>query len=169
MSDQDPSEIRKRRICADCVGEPFLIAEIEKHGEIFVCFYCQSEGKTFSVEEMADRVETAFEEHFVRTPTDPSSFEYAMIKEGDLDWERHGDRVTDVIESLADIARRPATDIQHVLEDRHADYEMAKMGEECPFDAASCYEERSVNTGEFEADWQELERALKTETRFFNR
>jgi hypothetical protein len=49
-------------------GEALLRSDIEKHGCSGVCFYCGADGKTFSIGEMASRVETAFDKHFYRTP-----------------------------------------------------------------------------------------------------
>jgi len=82
-------------------GEPFLRAQIEQTGENRTCFYCGSEGDTVSIEWVADQIEAAFEQHFYLTSTDPSPFEYAMMKEGDYEWDRDGDPVAEVIGSSA--------------------------------------------------------------------
>lgn len=158
-----------KRLCSACVGESFLQAEIDAHGEDAICSYCGSVGKTFSIEEMADRVETAFEHHFRRTADQPSGFEYAMMKEGDYDWDREGDRTTDMIGGTAEIDEEPAEDIRAFLEDRHWDMEMAQMGEEGPFDADTQYVQASPNDVELKAEWLDFERKIKMEARFFNR
>lgn len=116
---------------------------------------------------MADEIEIAFEEHFYRTPTDPSDYDYAMMKE--RDWYRDGDPVADVIVESAGIGPEPAKDIRSVLAKRHFDWELAKMGEENPFDESAHYAEKGADDAESQADWLSFERSLKTQTRYFNR
>ena len=117
-----------RRLCSECVREAFLRAEVEKRGQSGVCFYCGGEGRIFSLGEMADEIERAFEEHFYRTPMEPSPYDYAMMEV--RDWYRDGDLVADVIAESAGITPEPAEDIRKVLAKRHFDWELAKMGEE---------------------------------------
>ena len=71
-----------------CVGEAFLKADMQKNGRDDACSDSgESKGKTFSIAEIADRIDHAIDQHFYLTSTEPSgSVEYAMIKEGDLDW-----------------------------------------------------------------------------------
>ncbi len=78
-ADDDDSEIEQRRLCADCIGEAFLRSEIEQVGERGSRHYCGEEGLTASIGEIADYIDTAFEQHFQRTATEPTSLEYAMI------------------------------------------------------------------------------------------
>jgi hypothetical protein len=151
------------------VGDAFLRAEIEKHGHDGVCFYCGGDGKTFSIGEMADRTEVAFDQHFYRTPDEPSGMEYAMMKEGDYVWERKGDSVADVIQDFAQVETRPAEDIQSALEQRHFDMELAKMGEEQAFAEDTRYAKGDVDDAESYAGWRQFERRLKTEARYFSR
>ncbi len=168
MNDEE-SDPQSRRLCSECVGESFLKAEIEAHGENAVCSYCGTDGQTFSIEELADRVETAFEHHFRLSANEPSGFELAIMKEDGRGFERDGDRVTDVIGDTAEIDEEPAEDIRAVLEDRHWDMEMAQMGEEGPFDADAHYVQVSPKDVELNAEWLDFERQIKMEARFFNR
>jgi len=92
---EDPTE---KIICCRCVGEDFLKQEISKRGESGTCSYCKDVDSCISIVEIADRVEIAFEEHYYRTSTEPSDFEYTMIKESDYVWGREGDNVVDAIE-----------------------------------------------------------------------
>jgi len=59
--------LAERRICSDCVGEEFLRARIVNLGDQAKCFYCGKVGKTFSVDDMADEIQAAFDEHFYQT------------------------------------------------------------------------------------------------------
>jgi hypothetical protein len=123
------SDSSSRRLCLNCVGEPFLRGEIEAAGQEAQCYYCGIEGKTFTISQLADRVETAFAEHFERTPDQPEhSYESGS-------WYRDGEPVIDAIAGAAEIDDVPAGDIAEVLEDRNYDHELAKDGEESPFDS----------------------------------
>ena len=164
----DDTEVKDRRLCSGCIGETFLRAEIEKEGESGTCHYCGKSGVTTSIDEMADRIETAFEQHYQRTATEPSPMEYAMIEEGDYDWCRQGEPVVYAIGSAAEIDEAPAEDIRRVLEDRHGDFERDQMGDEGPFDEESQYVEKEADDIELQEDWRYFENSLKTEARFFN-
>jgi hypothetical protein len=164
----DDTEPEDRRLCSRCIGDAFLRTEIEKEGEPGTCSYCNEPGCTISIGDVADRIDTVFEEHFQRTATEPSSMEYTMMKEGDYDWEREGDPVVYVIASAAGIDEEPAEDIRHVLEDRHGDMELAQIGEEGPYDEEAHYVETEVDDTEFRENWHHFETSLKTEARFFS-
>ena len=56
MSDVD--ELKSKRICSECVGEKYLSDLIDKQGSHAQCHYCGGTGQTFTIEDMADRVET---------------------------------------------------------------------------------------------------------------
>ena len=158
-----------RLLCSECVGEAYLRSEIQRTGRDGVCFYCRTEGKTFSLGEMADHIESALDQHFYRTATEPNGLEWLMIKEGDLDWERKGESIVDVIQSNAKIEVNIAEEIQRVLHDRHYDFELAQMVEEQPFEEDAHYDRREVDDTESQASWFNFERGLKTEARFFSR
>ena len=91
-----------------------------------------------------------------------------MMKEGDYDWERQGDRVVDLIGQYAEVEPQPAEDIQNVLSSRNFDKELAEMGEEQPFDDDAHYDKSGVDDAESQAGWLRFEQVLKTEGRFFS-
>ena len=157
-------------ICADCVGEPFLSEKIRAEGVPGLCAYCEGDdAPVFTVEKIADEVEIAFEEHFRRTPTEPSDFEYAMIKEGDLVWYRDGQPVASVIAEYTQIDGQGAEDIRSVLFDRHYDRERYEMSEEGPFDKDAHYAEAGVDDDDDLSSWHHFEVSLKTQARYFSR
>ena len=158
----------EKHLCAACVGEDFLRAKINEKGRDATCTYCGRGGRTFSLSEMADEIDIALQEHFHRTPTEPSGLEYLAIKEGDLEWDRQGDPIADVIGSYAQITEEAAQDIRRELQMSHYDRESAEMGEEGPYDRDAHYHEREVDSSESCMGWQEFERRLKTEVRFFS-
>lgn len=164
-------ELKEKAICSECVGEEYLSAEINCHGSESVCDYCGESRKSYSLEEMAGRIERAFDEHYMRTRTDPDSFEWAMLKDREIDysWEREGEKTIYAIMSAADISEEAASDIQAILADEHSDIEMAQMGEETPFADDAHYEEIMPGDEEWQEDWRYFERTIKSEARFFNR
>ncbi len=118
---------------------------------------------------MTDVVEIAFHEHFYRTSQHPSDYEYLATEEGDRDWERSGEPVTDVISSAAEIDYDPAEDIRIVLEERHSDIERDRMGLEGQFDLDAHYAENDPDDAELQIEWRYFEETLKTEARYFSR
>ncbi|MBZ9766716.1 RES family NAD+ phosphorylase [Mesorhizobium sp. CA6] len=123
------------------------------------------------MEEFANRIEAAFEDHYTLTARDPDGFEYAMMrdKEIDYDWERKGERSIYAIMNAAEISEDAAGDIQDILENRHSDLESAQMGEETSFSSEAHYEETSPGDREWQKAWYEFERNLKSTARFFSR
>lgn len=165
--EDDLDELKERRICAVCVGDEYLRKEILSGGEDHDCDYCEDSGKTISIEELADRIEGAFEEHYVRTPTEPSGFEYAMAKEGD-GWDRHGEQAEWAIGEAASLDEAPSRHVRSILGDRHSDMEAAQMGEETEFDEDSHYERKDINDYEFQEAWRFFEASVQGDTRHFN-
>jgi hypothetical protein len=164
----DADEVEQNLICSHCIGESFLKSEVDRTGTEAECFYCEQTAKTFSIRELADYVDTAFEQHYLRTSTEPDGLEYLAVKEGGW-WDRHGEPVSSVIGEAAKIDEDPAEHVRLVLEERHFDMDDARAGEENPFDEEAHYEESSVHDWEMQADWTRFQESLKTESRFFSR
>jgi hypothetical protein len=166
------SDDETNRVCPNCVGEDFMSALIEKSGTVAVCDYCgEGEERTFSVLELADEIESAFERHYERTSPEPDDFQAAMWrdKELDYDWERDGESVLWAIVSAANVSEQIAQDVLEILEERHAVAGSDYIGEEQEFDSDSYYEEKGADDYEFRAEWNWVERSIKQRTRFFNR
>jgi hypothetical protein len=160
---------KEQRMCSECVEDEFLRAQIERDGHDGTCFYCEQDGKTFSINQMADLVDAALSEFYYRTTTEPP--DHAHDLEGV--WRRKGQPVTDVISDFIGYAaaeNTAAEDIRRVLAERH-DMEQSQIDlEEGPFDHETHYAQKdSVDAWDFEGDWRRFERSLKTETRYFNR
>lgn len=124
--------------------------------------------KTFSMVQMADEIEVALQQHFCLTPTEPSDYEYAMMREGLGDWEREGDEVAEVIGWCAEIEPERSEDIRTILEERHYDRERDKMSEEGPFDPESRYALKGVDDSELQAGWRHFEDTIKAHARYFS-
>ncbi|WP_428244003.1 RES domain-containing protein [Gynuella sp.] len=171
MQSYEAEEVDNQNICSQCIGESFLKNLVEKSRQKGRCSYCAEEGFTISLEDMANHIEQAFEKHYIRTSTEPDSFEYAMMRDEDFNysWERQGDSTIDVIGAAADIPYEAAEDIQKILENRHSDFDSAAMGEECEFDSDAHYIESMPDSGEWYIKWQQFEKTVKYEARFFSR
>lgn len=158
-------------ICARCVGEIFLNREIARTGTVHACSYCETTGPAIAAEDLADWVEGAFETHYVRTSSEPDSLQRMMMsdRESTYDFERDGDPVLWAVAGAAEVSEAIAEALLEILGDRHSDFDSAAMGEECEFEGDSYYARRGPNDIELQLEWKELERSLKSETRFFNK
>jgi hypothetical protein len=164
-------QLKERKLCFQCVGDSFLKTEIEAKGTRAECSYCKKTRRCYSIGAMAERVETAFDQHYTRTDDQPDSYQSMLLsdKESDYEWERGGEEVVYAIMNAADIPENAAGDIQKILEDKFSDFEADKIGEETEFASDSYYEEKGTGDGRWQDEWQEFERSLKTEARFFSR
>lgn len=169
--DVDVDKLKGRKLCFNCVGESFLRDEIHNQGARAICSYCGKSTESYSIEQMSERIETVFEQHYIRTSDQPSALQYSMLtdKESNYDWERDGEPVVDAIMNAADIPQKAASDIQRILEDKFFDFESATMSEETDFSSDSFYEESDTNDERWQNEWRDFEHYLKTEARFFSR
>jgi hypothetical protein len=156
-------------LCLDCVGEDYLKGQIAAYGKRRKCSYCGAVRRTFSIQEMADHVDRAFEQHYQRTPDHPSGLEDMLHKnkESTYEWERDGEPIVYAIMNAAAIPKAAAADIQSVLDDRHGPY--SDYGMEIEFSSGSHYQEKDADNSSWLLAWREFESSLKTEARFFSR
>lgn len=159
-----------KRVCVACIGEDFLQKQIgdETAGE---CSYCDEiNSPCIDVEQLALRVEEAFEGHYERTADEPTAFEYAMQRdrEIDYDWEREGDPVLDVIADVVGCEESIASDILEILNEKHDQYDPSDSYDEGEFAFDSYYRRKKVSSGDWDELWSRLEHALKHESRLFN-
>lgn len=167
MDEQDDEQW----ICHQCVEEPFLSSKIASTGEIAVCSYCENEGRCWTIEQLADRIEQAFTEHYVRTSTEPDDWQQSLLRdrESDYEWDRNGEPVREAIEGAARVPDEAVSHVLEVLGERHYDFDTAAMGDECEFDADSHYEQKDSSDATWQYEWRYFERTLKTEARYFSR
>jgi hypothetical protein len=152
-------EERERRVCSVCVTEPFLSGQIEIDGARAICSYCEDESKTFSVDQVADSVGTILADFYLQRFFDP---DIAPVE---------GQPLQQIIGELAGVPDGAfAEDIRRVLADRYAAEWGEASAEDNPFGPDVRYVRRSLAvTWDFESDWIDFERSLKTETRYFNK
>jgi hypothetical protein len=171
MYSDDIDELKAKYICCQCIGEEYLFAEVERDGTVAQCSYCGETDKGITVEELADRIESAFEDHYTRTADQPNSWQQSLLsdRESSYDWDRDGVPIVEAIEGAAEISSEAAEDVQAILNDRHDDIEAAKGGEETEFSSETYYEEKGASTFAWQEEWRTFEQSLKTEARFFSR
>ena len=163
--------LKAKRICFTCVGERYLSDEIRTKGKRAKCCYCKKTRRSYGVGEFTERVETAFQQHYVRTSDQPNDWEHMLLRdrESSYEWYRHGEPVIDAIMNAAEIPQTAAEDIQKILADEHEDFDLAAMGEETEFADDSYYEEKGATDQTWQEEWRAFENSLKTEARFFSR
>ncbi|VWM20535.1 hypothetical protein BLA6992_07444 [Burkholderia lata] len=159
-----------KRICHECIGEQYLSNEINAADDIDLCSYCGETAASTTVGILADRIETAFKDHFIRTSEAPSEMEERWManKDSSYVWMRDGCPVIDVIANEAQIPKATANDVLAILEGRHAGFEKEHMGEESEFASTSCYEARGADDRAWQAEWLAFASSLKSEARFFS-
>jgi hypothetical protein len=166
----DVDELKAKQLCFQCTKEEYLHNEIKTQGKRSKCDYCGKTRRCYSLEELAERIEQAFEDHYERTSDQPDSYEEMMLRdrESNYVWYREGEQTVDAIMNAAEIPEPAAEDLQAILDARHSDREAAEMGEETEFSEDAHYEEKGVDHSEWEHEWHRFEESLKTEARFFN-
>jgi hypothetical protein len=152
----ESADIEQRRVCHQCVSEGFLSAEIRKSGVEETCHYCKDHTKTWAIGKLADCIGHAFKQH------------YDLVQEGDYDGKQPGEQTVDAIAGAAEVEVDIAEDITAVLSDRHFDEEAHRMGEYSQFAEDAHYTRRSPDDIEYQIQWDEFERSIKTEARFFS-
>ncbi len=159
----------EKYICYDCVGENYLKHIIKNNGLEMKCSYCgNDEFECFSLIDFADKIETAFEQHYIQSPENPpENWSFYQLKNSG--WENNGTPVIDAIMDAAEIEEEIAADVQEILADRHYDHSAAEMGENSEFESGSSYEIRDHDDFEWQMQWENFEHTLKTSTRFFNK
>lgn len=171
MYRREVDNLKAKRLCHVCVGEAYLSNEIGSQGKRAKCAYCGIMRRCYRLGDVAERVQLAFEQHYIRTSDQPTSWQYALMsdRESSYDWSRDGEPVTDAIASAAEIPQNAAEDIQRILEAEHEDFDSAAMGEETEFSGDTHYEEKGTSDRVWQEEWRNFESALKTEARFFSR
>lgn len=147
LTNDEIERLTRRKLCFHCVGEAFLSEEISTRGKKAKCSYCKRTARCYSIGDMAERIETVFDQHYTRTPNQPDYMQSAMLsdKESSYEWERAGEETVDAIMNAADIPGKAAQDIQSILEEQFSDFDSATMGEETEFSSECYYEEKGTN------------------------
>lgn len=167
----DAAEVEENLICNDCVGEQYLSAEIRKSGKELTCSYCEETGPCIAIGDLAEHVESAVGEHYQLTSDQPDFWEEMLMRdpEESYHWDREGQDVEELIQEIADVSEDIAKDIQLILDERTGPYDSSDMHEEGPFSDTAKYDLRGPDSSYWDEGWKRFSKAIRTETRFFNR
>ncbi len=168
-SGQHSDAIESQLVCSSCVGEKHLQHEMEITGADATCHYCGEPGKCWTVEQLTDRVDKAFEQHYEQTAANPEGVEATMANdpESSYEWERSGQQSADAIAEAAGVSEEIAEDVREVLSDRHFDRSSAEVGDEQAFDADTHYAKKEITGAPYQEDWNQFERTVREESRYF--
>ncbi|GAA0432594.1 hypothetical protein ACFOY5_21000 [Massilia aurea] len=171
MNSDDIDELRQMRICYVCVDEAYLSKEIQNDGDPVQCSYCNEIVNTYSIGDVAECIETAFEQHFYLTNPNPDDVQQMLMadRESRYEFYRDGLATADAIENAGGFPSDAARVIQEILAEKHSSRESDEMGEETPFSPEAHYSEVDTNTRAWREVWRQFEQSLRTEGRFFNR
>lgn len=164
-------DIEEKKICYDCIGELFLKAEIEKEGSLMTCSYCgNDELESYTLLHLADRVHTAFEQHYdCQSEYHPDNWSLERIKEDGPDWEPTGMPVVEAIMEAAKVEENVAIDLQELLAETHFSMSSAEIGESSDYDSNLNYDIKTPDDREWQELWANFENDLLTKARFFNK
>ncbi len=135
------------------------------------CSYCRKNKACILIDDLADRIETAFKHHYVRTPDQPDFWEQVMQSDeySDYEWSRAGTPAVDAIQNAAGLPTKAAQDVLEILDERHSDFELEAMGEETEFSPTSYYARKDPETDAWYQEWFQFEYSLRNDARFFNK
>ena len=100
-------------VCHGCIGDDFLANEVKEQSHPRQCTYCYERRQAIPLEELADLIHEALQEHYELTPSEPEGIDYVLAKEGL--WHRPGWPVEDVIGDMAGISSEIASDVTERL------------------------------------------------------
>lgn len=171
MTQIETTDVASLNICHDCLTDTYLRSYMSTINQIGVCDCCKSENPVLSLLEIAGILETAIDNLYTVTPSNPNFFQLMMIKdkEGTYEWEREGELTDDIANDLIGFGdEKYGHYIQRILSEKHADWEMATMGESTPFDDEYCYERKHVFPDGMYREWRTFERIVHEESRYYS-
>lgn len=171
MHPDDIAELNAKRICHECIGEEYLSNEVATTGVNAKCDYCDQTEVTWTLEQLAKRIETAFDHHFTLTADEPDSWQERMLadRESTYEWFREGQPTVEAFQDAANIELEVAEDVQAILDDQYTNYDPFDRDGETEFSAECHYEEKGATDEAWREDWRNFERSIQNEARFFSR
>ena len=171
LSKEDIDTLTVKKLCYHCVGEDYLNAEVQCVGKRSRCSYCGRLAKSYTIGDLAERIEQVFEAHYRRTLNHPDLWQQTLLSDRELDyeWDRDGEPIIQAIANAANMPEVAAKDIQTILEHQYSDFECLVMGEETEFSSGSYYEQKGTSDRTWQEEWIDFEHSLKTEARHFSR
>ena len=164
-------DVEPLEICCDCITDAYLIDIIVQRNMRGNCDSCKTENAVMSMLEVSEILETAMDGIYTVTASDPNFLQLMMLKdkESTYEWEREGELTHDIANDIIGFGDdKYGHYIQLILSEKHADWEMAKMGEPTPFDDEFYYERRHVFPDGMYHEWRTFERIVHEESRYYS-
>lgn len=171
MYTNEIDKLNTKRICHHCIGEIYLSQDIKDTGVQASCDYCHQTENTWPLEQLAERIEIAFENHYIRTSDQPDSWQERLQndRESSYQWYREGEPVVEAFQYAASIDEAIATDVHTILDDKHGSHDPSDSFDETEFSAESHYELKPQSDTAWQEAWRSFERSIQHEARFFSR
>ncbi len=168
MNSLDDTPIGERSVCAECIGEDYLADLIIRTETPGACYYCSNDGPVITLEDLSEHVERAFDQHFVRTASEPEGYEYYVQRETG-NWDRSGEPVAEVIAQILETDAVIAEDVRDVLDEKTSDWDSMTCGEEQPFSDQAYYEEKAaIDHSSISAEYRQFESVIIEQARYFS-
>jgi len=148
--------VQGKRVCAECVVEPYLAGVITASGDVQECDYCGNELPTMSIGEVAERFDVVIDNFFEVTSLSDAVVIYGR--------EPTGDAIADVVEMQLNAAMGVAEDVLEALADMWSD----RSSMESKYDDDPYFSEKSHLGGAYSVEWRAMVESLRSEARLFN-
>lgn len=171
MTKLESSDVEHLELCNYCISDAYLINEIDRLDQQETCDHCKNRNPVMSLLDMSEILETAMDGLYTPTDANPNFFQQMMMKdrESTYEWEREGESTSDIANDIIGFGDDKYGDyIQLILSDKHADWEMMKMGEPTPFDDEYFYERKQVYPDGMYREWRTFERIVHEESRYYS-
>jgi len=146
-----------KRICAACVSDEYLKAEIAKSSTVDQeCDYCESVGPTIDMCSLADRCDTVIENFYEASSLSDAVIIYGRTPEGE--------ELAGVLDQIVAPQQEVVADLVELLTDMWFDFDSQehRYGEEPWFVEKTRFSEPLSDA------WNKMERSLKHEARYIN-
>ena len=156
----------EKHVCHGCIGEEYLASRVLEEGTQVLKSYCGEERKGLRLDELADRIHEALQQHFYATPDHPSE-PYENFLASEDKWQQRGVPVEYVIGGMTGLPDEIAADVRAVLSELHS-YRTRKQMEEYLYSPEVLYEAKGANEGDFRFSWIEFVGEIRSRARFFS-
>ncbi|CAH1387925.1 RES domain-containing protein [Candidatus Nitrotoga sp. M5] len=146
-----------KRICATCVSDAYLKAEIAKSSTLDQdCDYCESIGPTIDMATLADRCDTVIE----------NFYEVSSLSDAVIIYERtpEGEYLAGVLDRIVSPQQEVVADLVELLTDMWFEFD----SQEHHYGEEPWFVEKTKTAEPLSNAWNEMERSLKHEARYLN-
>ncbi|NTH16648.1 RES domain-containing protein [Agrobacterium rhizogenes] len=140
-------------VCYKCIGDGYLQAEIRSEGKTLKCSFCGKRRRAFSIEELAERVQSVVEENYR-----PHQDEYGADS---------GEPVVHLIANLTRVDESIAEAVRAEISSGTG-YAAFEGGYSDPFGREACYIDRKPDTYDYQESWLFFRNEISQRSRYFS-